>query len=62
MCSSDTAPPLGALGIHETAIYGPEVGFGGLALNLLFAAALWRWTKRSSSKESAPLSQPPVAP
>jgi CAAX protease family protein len=52
---------VGALGIHETAIYGPEVGLVGLALNLLFAAALWRWTKRSSSKESARLSQPPVA-
>jgi uncharacterized protein len=52
---------VGALGIHETAIYGPEVGFVGLALNLLFAAALWRWAKRSSSTESAPLSQPPVA-
>ena len=36
---------VGALGIKETAIYGPEVGFLGLALNLLFAAALWRWSK-----------------
>jgi membrane protease YdiL (CAAX protease family) len=36
---------VGALGIKETAIYGPEVGFLGLALNLLFTAALWRWSK-----------------
>ena len=33
----------GALGIEETAIYGPEVGVLGLALNLVFAASLWRW-------------------
>jgi membrane protease YdiL (CAAX protease family) len=35
----------GALGIEETAVYGPEVGLLGLALNGLFAAALWRWWK-----------------
>jgi uncharacterized protein len=39
---------VGALGIDETAIYGPEVGFLGLALNLLFAAALWRSQARTS--------------
>jgi hypothetical protein len=33
----------GALGIKQTAIYGAEVGVLGLALNLIFAAALWRW-------------------
>jgi membrane protease YdiL (CAAX protease family) len=31
---------VGALGIQETAIYGPEVGILGLVLNLLFLAAL----------------------
>jgi len=51
----------GALGIHDTPIYGPEVGILGLGLNLLFAAALWGWTMRSSAKGSAPLEQPPVA-
>ena len=51
----------GALGIHDTPIYGPEVGILGLGLNLLFAAALWGWTMRSSAKGSAPLAQPPVA-
>ena len=32
----------GALGITETHLYGPEVGILGIALNLLFLAALWR--------------------
>jgi hypothetical protein len=52
---------VGALGMHDTAIYGPEVGLLGLGLNLLFAAALWRWLNRSSSKESAPPEQRPIA-
>jgi CAAX protease family protein len=34
---------IGALGIKSTAIYGPEVGFLGLGLNICFAALLWRW-------------------
>jgi membrane protease YdiL (CAAX protease family) len=34
---------VGALGIQDTAFYGPEVGVLGLALNLAFAAALWGW-------------------
>jgi uncharacterized protein len=33
----------GALGIRDTALYGPEVGLVGLALNAAFAIALWRW-------------------
>jgi uncharacterized protein len=33
----------GALGIENTALYGPEIGMLGLGLNVLFAAALWRW-------------------
>lgn len=37
---------VGALGIKNTALYGPEVGILGLALNLVFAAALWRWWSR----------------
>ena len=36
---------VGALGVQETAVYGPEVGALGLLLNLLFAAALWGWWK-----------------
>ena len=34
---------IGALGIEQTHIYGPEVGVLGLGLNLIFAAALWFW-------------------
>ena len=36
---------IGALGIDDTAIYGPEVGILGLALNLIFAGVLWRLWK-----------------
>lgn len=31
----------GALGLHNTGVFGPEVGVVGLALNLAFAAILW---------------------
>jgi len=31
----------GALGIKNTAMYGPEVGLLGLALNVTFAVVLW---------------------
>jgi uncharacterized protein len=34
---------IGALGIKNTAVYGPEVGMLGLALNIVFVVALWRW-------------------
>ncbi len=33
---------VGALGIRDTHIYGPEVGLLGIVLNLLFAMALYR--------------------
>lgn len=33
---------VGALGIQQTHIYGPEVGILGIGLNLLFIAWLWR--------------------
>ena len=36
----------GALGVTQTSIYGPEVGFVGLALNAAFAAGLWWWLDR----------------
>jgi len=40
----------GALGIKDTAIFGPEVGLLGLALNVIFAILLWRWwTARASA-------------
>ena len=31
----------GVLGIHNTAVFGPEVGLVGLGVNLAFAAVLW---------------------
>lgn len=34
---------VGALGIEDTALYGPEVGLMGLVLNALFASVLWHW-------------------
>ena len=32
---------IGVLGIHNTVVFGPEVGVFGLVLNLAFAAVLW---------------------
>ena len=37
---------VGALGVTQASVYGPEVGFVGLVLNAAFAAGLWRWFKR----------------
>jgi CAAX protease family protein len=37
---------VGALGVKNTALLGPEVGILGLAANVIFAAALWRWWAR----------------
>jgi membrane protease YdiL (CAAX protease family) len=36
---------VGALGIKNAALYGPEVGVLGLTLNVFFAATLWWWWK-----------------
>jgi len=45
---------VGALGIKNTGLFGPEVGILGLAANLIFAAALWRWWKsRTGTTASA---------
>jgi membrane protease YdiL (CAAX protease family) len=33
---------VGALGVKQTALYGPEVGVLGLALNVVVATALWQ--------------------
>jgi len=45
----------GALGIENTAFYGPEVGLLGLGLNVLFAVALWRW---GAQRRSSPVPTP----
>ena len=39
---------VGALGIEQTHIYGPEVGVLGIGLNLVFAIALWLWIRRAN--------------
>ena len=43
-----TTMEVGALGIQNTAIFGPEVGVVGLTLNIVFAVLLWRWLKKKS--------------
>lgn len=32
---------VGVLGVHNTAVFGPEIGLVGLGLNIAFAAVLW---------------------
>ena len=44
---------LGILGIHNTAVVGPEVGFVGLALNLALAAVLWLGDSGSRAMQTA---------
>ena len=46
---------VGALGVQETAVFGPEVGAAGLLMNLVFAAALWRWWKARGNGAARPL-------
>src|SRR5262249_40863620 len=41
----------GALGIKNTAFYGPEVGILGLVLNALFAMMLWRYCQRRADRD-----------
>ena len=38
---------LGALGIQHAGLYGPELGYLGIVLNLSFAAWLWRRSRTS---------------
>jgi hypothetical protein len=46
---------VGALGVRQTALYGPESGFWGLGLNLVAAILLWRWWQRRRLFPSAPV-------
>jgi uncharacterized protein len=39
----------GALGIKNTAIFGPEVGVLGLVVNVVLALLLWRWWRAFSA-------------
>ena len=43
---------VGALGIAQTEIFGPEVGLLGLVLNALFAVMLWSWVRRRGHIET----------
>ena len=38
---------IGALGIQDTSIFGPEAGLLGLALNLAYTIGLWLWYRRT---------------
>ncbi len=40
----------GALGIRNTAIFGPEIGVLGLITNAIFAFLLWRWWRRRCNR------------
>ncbi len=40
---------VGALGIKDTALFGPEVGILGLALNAMFALLLWQLHRRRAA-------------
>ncbi len=42
-------PTPGVLGIHNTAVFGPEVGVVGLVLNIGFAAILWSRLNRDAT-------------
>ena len=50
-------PTLGALGIHNIGVFGPEVGLVGLALNLVFAAVLWLAYSRSHASKAGDMTQ-----
>ena len=40
---------VGALGIRDTWLFGPEVGLFGIALNLVIAIAFWRYVMKEKS-------------
>lgn len=45
---------VGIFGIHNTAVFGPEIGLVGLGLNVFFAAALWTASGRSRAPALEP--------
>ena len=49
---------LGALGIHNTAMFGPEIGLVGLAANLVSAAILWLAYGGIRQAQAEPEAQP----
>ena len=44
----------GALGVRQTALYGPESGYLGLGLNLVLAIAVMQWWKRRRANTPLP--------
>lgn len=44
---------VGALGVTETSIYGPEIGFVGFVLNAAFAGWLWHRIQKRGAEEPA---------
>jgi membrane protease YdiL (CAAX protease family) len=44
---------VGALGIQNAAFYGPEVGWLGLGVNVVFLLVLWRMLRSARARESA---------
>ena len=41
---------VGALGIRNTAVFGPENGLLGLGLDLIFVCLLWRWWRSKGQR------------
>jgi membrane protease YdiL (CAAX protease family) len=50
---------LGALGIQDTAIYGPEAGIVGVVLNVVFATGLWLMYRRTAKQATAKYDERP---
>ncbi len=48
---------VGVLGIHNIAVFGPEVGLLGLALNVVFAAVLWIGLSRGPALRTVEVTQ-----
>jgi uncharacterized protein len=57
-----TGATLGTLGIHNTGVFGPEVGLVGLALNVAFAAVLWLGFNRGRASKAGARTQQMTRP
>jgi uncharacterized protein len=49
---------VGTLGIHNSAVFGPEVGLVGFGINVLFAVVLWVASSRAAAVETAAQPEP----
>jgi membrane protease YdiL (CAAX protease family) len=59
--SFNNGAEIGALGIQDTSIFGPEAGVLGLALNLVYTIGLWWWYKRAESVRAARIADMPLS-